>query len=157
LVPWPGENRDNEIVSIPGLRGREPKNFFKKLVKIIHARVVEIVEQVLQKSKPTDTRPSQEINRRYCPHWWWRTVETHQTVSRIHYGDGYKNRISNEHLAGDSDEEFSSPLYATAVGLVMNGIENQKQSAVKIDEVAVPKAAVYRALSPRLRREGRKK
>jgi cell division protein FtsA len=22
---WPGENRDNEIVSIPGLRGREPK------------------------------------------------------------------------------------------------------------------------------------
>jgi cell division protein FtsA len=27
----------------------------------------------------------------------------------------------NEHL-GDSDE-FSSPLYATAVGLVMNGID----------------------------------
>jgi hypothetical protein len=23
----PGENRDNEIVSIPGLRGREPKKF----------------------------------------------------------------------------------------------------------------------------------
>ena len=22
---WPGENRDSEIVSIPGLRGREPK------------------------------------------------------------------------------------------------------------------------------------
>jgi cell division protein FtsA len=60
----------------------------------------------------------------------------------------------NEHLAGDSDEEFSSPLYATAVGLVMNGIENQKQS--KIDEVAVPKQ-LYIALSPRLRREGRKK
>jgi cell division protein FtsA len=62
------------------------------------------------------------------PHWRWRTVETHQTVSRIHYGDGYKNRISNEHLAGDSDEKFSSPLYATAVGLVMNGIEIKKQS-----------------------------
>jgi cell division protein FtsA len=28
----------------------------------------------------------------------------------------------NEHLAGDSEEEFSSP-YATAVGLVMNSIE----------------------------------
>jgi cell division protein FtsA len=24
---WPGENKDNEIVSIPGLRGREPKKF----------------------------------------------------------------------------------------------------------------------------------
>jgi cell division protein FtsA len=31
----------------------------------------------------------------------------------------------NEHLAGDSEEEFSSPLYATAVGLVMNSIENK--------------------------------
>jgi cell division protein FtsA len=54
---WPGENRDNEIVSIPGLRGRDQRNFFKNLSKIIHARVVEIVEQVLQKSKPMDRPP----------------------------------------------------------------------------------------------------
>ena len=26
---WPGENKDNEIVSIPGLRGREPKEMCK--------------------------------------------------------------------------------------------------------------------------------
>jgi len=38
---WPGENKDNEIVSIPGLRGREPKEItLKNLSKIIHARVV---------------------------------------------------------------------------------------------------------------------
>ena len=43
---WPGENKDNEIVSIPGLRGRDPKEItLKNLSKIIHARVVEIVEQ----------------------------------------------------------------------------------------------------------------
>jgi cell division protein FtsA len=35
----------------------------------------------------------------------------------------------NEHLA-DSDEEFSSPLYA-AVGLVMNGIDNQSTVRLK--------------------------
>jgi hypothetical protein len=87
-----------------------------------------------------DTKTLQEINCRYCPYWWWRTVETHQAVSRH---TGWIQEYPNEHLAGDSDEEFSSPLYATAVGLVMNGIENQKQSAVKIDE-KVPKAAVYR-------------
>jgi cell division protein FtsA len=45
-----GENKDNEIVSIPGLRGREPKEIsLKNLSKSSHARVVEIVEQVLQK------------------------------------------------------------------------------------------------------------
>ena len=44
---WPGENKDNEIVSIPGLRGREPKEItLKNLSKIIHARVIEIIEQV---------------------------------------------------------------------------------------------------------------
>ncbi|PIX07381.1 MAG: cell division protein FtsA, partial [Flavobacteriales bacterium CG_4_8_14_3_um_filter_35_10] len=44
---WPGENKDNEIVSIPGLRGRDPKEItLKNLSKIINARVVEIIEQV---------------------------------------------------------------------------------------------------------------
>jgi cell division protein FtsA len=69
----------------------------------------------------------------------------------VEYITGMDTRIGypNEHLAGDSDEEFSSPLY-TAVGLVMNGIENKTQSAVRMDEIASPKAAVYRALLPKL-------
>ena len=29
----------------------------------------------------------------------------------------------NEHLAGDSDDGLSSPSYATAVGLLMEGLE----------------------------------
>jgi cell division protein FtsA len=74
----------------------------------------------------------------------------HQAVSRIHYGMDTRIGYPNEHLAGDSDEEFSSPLYATAVGLVMNGIDNQKHSAIKIDEIASPKQ-LYRALLRELR------
>ena len=43
---WPGENKDSEIVSIPGLRGRDPREIsLKTLSKIINARVVEIIEQ----------------------------------------------------------------------------------------------------------------
>jgi cell division protein FtsA len=68
---------------------------------------------------------TEEINRRYCPTGGGAQLKHIKQLVEIHYRDGYKNRISNEHLAGDSDEEFSSPLYATAVGLV-NGIENQK-------------------------------
>jgi len=49
---WPGENKDNEIVSIPGLRGRDPKEItLKNLSKIINARVVEIIEQVFVEIK----------------------------------------------------------------------------------------------------------
>jgi len=52
----------------------------------------------------------------------------------------------NEHLAGNSSEEISSPLYATAVGLVMNSIENQTQSAVRINQqTEAPNMPVYKA------------
>ena len=65
----------------------------------------------------------------------------------VEYITGMDTRIGypNEHLAGDSDEEISSPLYATAVGLVMNSIENSTQSAVKITFSAPEKVNVYRA------------
>ena len=33
----------------------------------------------------------------------------------------------NEHLAGDSDSDITSPLYATAVGLVLDGLERQNK------------------------------
>ena len=33
----------------------------------------------------------------------------------------------NEHLAGDSDDAITSPLFATAVGLVMDGLKRQER------------------------------
>jgi cell division protein FtsA len=65
----------------------------------------------------------------------------------VEYITGMDTRIGypNEHLAGNSSEEISSPLYATAVGLVMNSIENKTQSAVRIDQVQAPEMPVYKA------------
>jgi cell division protein FtsA len=65
---WPGENKDNEIVSIPGLRGRDPKEIsLKNLSKIIHARVVEIIEQVYLEIK----NYGEKIDCRNCFNRWW--------------------------------------------------------------------------------------
>jgi cell division protein FtsA len=76
------------------------------LSKIIHARVVEIVEQVLQKSKPMDTKTSQEINCRYCTTGGGAQLKHIKQL--VEYITGMDTRIGypNEHLAGDSDEEF---------------------------------------------------
>jgi cell division protein FtsA len=64
----------------------------------------------------------------------------------VEYITGMDTRIGypNEHLAGNSDEEFSSPLYATAVGLVMNSIENKTQSAVKLETTTVPEKVTFK-------------
>lgn len=47
----------------------------------------------------------------------------------------------NEHLAGNSSEEISNPLYATAVGLLMNSIANNSNSAYKIELKEVQQVA----------------
>lgn len=45
----------------------------------------------------------------------------------VEYITGMDTRIGypNEHLAGDSDSETTSPLYATAVGLVLNSLQSK--------------------------------
>lgn len=55
----------------------------------------------------------------------------------VEYVTGMDTRIGypNEHLAGNSDPEITSPLYATAVGLVMNNLEEQREAqALEVEE-----------------------
>ncbi|MBF0694267.1 MAG: cell division protein FtsA [Flavobacterium sp.] len=136
---WPGENKDNEIVSIPGLRGREPKEIsLKNLSKIIHARVVEIVEQVFSEIKSY----GHEDPRKKLIAGIVLTgggAQLQHIKQLVEYITGIDTRIGypNEHLAGNSAEEISSPLYATAVGLVMNSIGNKSQSAIRLDKQMV--------------------
>ncbi|MFD0864024.1 cell division protein FtsA [Sungkyunkwania multivorans] len=129
---WPGENKDNEIVSIPGLRGREPKEItLKNLSKIIHARVVEIIEQVYLEIKNYghEEQKKKLIAGIVLTGGGSQLKHLKQLVEYI---TGMDTRIGypNEYLAGDSDKETTSPLYATAVGLVMNALEKQRREIV---------------------------
>lgn len=126
---WPGENKDNEIVSIPGLRGREPKEItLKNLSKVIHFRVVEIIEQVYLEIK----NYGHEEQKKKLIAGIVITgggAQLKHLKQLVEYITGMDTRIGypNEHLAGNSDEETTSPMYATAVGLVLNSIEKSKK------------------------------
>lgn len=133
---WPGENKDNEIVSIPGLRGREPKEItLKNLSKIIHARVVEIVEQVYVEIKNYghEEQKKKLIAGIVLTGGGSQLKHLKQLVEYI---TGMDTRIGypNEHLAGDSDAEIASPLYATAVGLLMNAVGNKDKRRIQEEE-----------------------
>lgn len=129
---WPGENKDNEIVSIPGLRGREPKEIsLKNLSKIIHARVIEIIEQAYVEIK----NYGHEEQKKKLIAGIVLTgggAQLQHIKQLVEYTTGMDTRIGypNEHLAGDSDEETTSPMYATAVGLVLNSLENKNRSSL---------------------------
>ena len=123
---WPGENKENEIVSIPGLRGREPKEVtLKNLSKIIHARVVEIIEQVYLEIKNYghEEQKKKLIAGIVLTGGGSQLKHLKQLVEYI---TGMDTRLGspNEHLAGNNLIEISSPTYATAVGLVMNARDN---------------------------------
>ncbi|PQJ30932.1 cell division protein FtsA [Nonlabens arenilitoris] len=135
---WPGENKENEIVSIPGLRGREPKEItLKNLSKIIHARVIEILENVFVEIKNYghDDPKKQLIAGVVLTGGGSQLKHIKQLAE---YVTGMPSRIGypNEHLAGDSDAESTSPVFATAVGLVMKGLEDGYLNA-KLEEQPV--------------------
>ena len=126
---WPGENKENEIVSIPGLRGRDPKEItLKNLSKIIHARVVEIIEQVYLEIK---NYGHDEAKKKLIAGivLTGGGAELKHIKQLVEYITGMDTRIGypNEHLAGNSDIDLLSPSFATAVGLLMKGLNQKKK------------------------------
>ncbi|PCI31888.1 MAG: cell division protein FtsA [Flavobacteriaceae bacterium] len=141
---WPGENKDNEIVSIPGLRGRDPKEItLKNLSKIIHARVVEIIEQVFSEIKGYGyDEPKKKLIAGIV--LTGGGAQLKHIKQLVEYITGMDTRIGypNEHLASGSDESLSSPQYATAVGLLMNGLRDVEEK-IKREKVAQQIRAVH--------------
>lgn len=137
---WPGENKENEIVSIPGLRGREPKEIsLKMLSKIIHARCVEIIESIFQEIKNYgyDEQRKKLIAGIVLTGGGSQLRHIKQLVEYI---TGMDTRIGfpNEHLASGSDEDLSSPQYATAIGLLMKGLTAHIVDIMATDPEANP-------------------
>ena len=140
---WPGENRDTEIVSIPGLRGRDPKEIsLKTLSKIINARVVEIIEQTFLEIKNYghDDLKKKLIAGIVLTGGGSQLKHLKQLVEYI---TGMDTRIGypSEHLAGNTQEFVSSPMFATSVGLLMNALEakiiNEDKDEVEIGETTI--------------------
>jgi cell division protein FtsA len=115
------ENQENEIVSIPGLRGRPHKEIsVRNLSAIIQARMEEIIEHVYYEIK----------NSGYEKKLIAGIVVTgggaqlKHVTQLVEYITGMDTRIGypNEHLAKGT-EDVTLPMYATSVGLVMKELQ----------------------------------
>lgn len=133
---WPGENKETEIVSIPGLRGRDPKEIsLKTLSKIINARVIEIIEQCYLEIKNYghEDQKKKLIAGIVLTGGGSQLKHLKQLVEYI---TGMDTRVGypNEHLAGDSDESTTSPTFSTAVGLLMAALDKMPVEAIEKQE-----------------------
>lgn len=116
------ENKNEEVVAIPGLRGRPPKEItLKNLASIIQARMEEIIEYVYQEIKSTglERRLIGGIVLTGGGAMLKHIEQLTQFMTAMDTRIGYPS----EHLASTVPEEVTSPMYATGIGLVMLGLQ----------------------------------
>ncbi len=117
------EANPNEIVSIPGLRNRPPKEIsIRNLASIIQARMEEIIEIV-----QNEIMQSGHYKKLAGGIVLTGGGSQLQFISQLfEYMTGLDTRIGypNEHLGKSVIEEVKSPMYATSVGLVLAGFKD---------------------------------
>ncbi|MCX6279460.1 MAG: cell division protein FtsA [Bacteroidetes bacterium] len=122
------ENREEEIISIPSSRGKAPREIsMKNLAAIIQARMEEIIEHIYYEIK----------NSGYEKKLIEGIVLTGGGAQLKHiallteFMTGMETRIGypNEHLSSEVPPEMGSPMYATGIGLVIEGIDRYQREA----------------------------
>lgn len=148
------ENREDEVVAIPGLRGRPHKEItLKNLAGIIQARMEEIIEQVYFEIKNSGFE-KKLIGGIVLTGGGSELKHIDQLAAFI---TGKDTRIGypNEHLSQDVPDEIASPMYATGVGLVIEGIKRAENENLLYteDEEEEEKGSILR---PRKRKKAKK-
>jgi len=128
------ENRDDEVVAIPGLRGRPPKEItLKNLANIIQARMEEIIEHIDFEIKNSGLQKKLHAG----------IVLTGGGAHLKHirqlteFKTGMETRIGypNEHLAKGVPAEMASPMFSTGIGLVLIAIDRLVKDKNKNREI----------------------
>lgn len=137
---WPGENKENEIISIPGLRGRESKEIsMKRLSQIIHARVTEILEQSYQELKHYGCEDQKrKLIAGIVMTGGGSKLKHIRQLSEYITGMDVRIGTTDEHLVGPlvEQEKITGPEFATVTGLLMKGLEDMEfEDSYEVDEV----------------------
>ncbi|WP_345955105.1 cell division protein FtsA [Mucilaginibacter sp. PAMB04168] len=141
------ENKENEIVCVPGLRGREAKEIsVKNLAYIIQARIEEIIEHVYYEIKSSGYEKKLIAGIVITGGG----AQLKHLSQLVEYVTGLDCRIGypNEHLAKNevlpkgTYEELQSPTFATGIGLLIKGIQKMEYNN---QAVTLPAAKVEKA------------
>ena len=115
------ENREDEVVSIPGIKGRKAKEIsFKNLASIIQARMEEIFDLVNYEIQKVNSQ--HKLIAGIVLTGGGAMMRHIQQLASFKTGLDVRIGYPNEHLSEDTVKELASPMYATGIGLVIEGI-----------------------------------
>ncbi|MEL7118450.1 MAG: cell division protein FtsA [Bacteroidota bacterium] len=127
---------ENRIITIPGLRGRDPKEISEKnLALVIQARVEEILDYVVWEIRRSGYE--RKLIGGIVLTGGGALLNHIDKLSEYHTAMSTRIGIPIEYLAHGYNEQLSNPIFATAIGLLKKGIENVEagkyKKAVKMD------------------------
>lgn len=121
---------DNRIITIPGLRGRDPKEISEKnLARIIQARVEEILDYVYWEIKRSGYERS--LIAGIVLTGGGALLRHIEQLTAFHTGMPTRIGIPVEHLAHGYMEQICSPIYSTAIGLLLRGMNDPEVNQPK--------------------------
>ena len=125
------EDQENVMVSIPGLRGRPPKEIaVKTLSEIIGARYKEIIDLVYHQIKISGYE--HKLMTGIVLTGGGSQIRNLKQLVAFVTGKETRIGLPNEHLGSESVDKVVSPMYSTGVGLVLKGFEYAVQHPEKI-------------------------
>lgn len=117
---------DNRIITIPGLKGRDHKEISEKnLSLIIQARAEEILDYVMWEIKRSGYE--RKLIGGLALTGGGALLNHFDKLAEYHTGLNTRIGVPVEHLGHGYQEALASPVFATAIGLLMRGIEDMEQ------------------------------
>ena len=117
---------ENRIITIPGLRGRSHKEISEKnLARIIQARVEEIMDLIYWEIRRSGYE--RKLIGGIVLTGGGALLRNISDLVELHTGMSARLGIPTEHLAHGYDEEITSPIYSTSVGLILNGFKEMER------------------------------
>ena len=120
---FPSENDKNIIITIPGLKGRPSKEISMEMfVEIIKARMEEILESVIHEINLSGL--ADDLGCGIVFTGGGSQLKYLRQLAEYMSGYDVKIGVPNEHLSKTQVQNVDNPIYSTAVGLVIKGMQN---------------------------------
>ena len=120
---------DNRIITIPGLKGHAPREIAEKnLARIIQSRAEEILDYVMWEISRSGYE--RKLIAGIVLTGGGALLNHMDKLAAYHTGLSTRIGIPVEHLAHGYSEKLSSPVFATAIGLLLKGIRDVETGKV---------------------------
>ncbi len=126
---------DNRIITIPGLKGRDPREISEKnLARIIQARVEEIMDYVVWEIRRSGYE--RKLIGGIVLTGGGALLSNIEKLTAYHTGMNTRIGLPIEQLAHGYSEQICSPVFSTAIGLLIKGIDANEKRPERIEEPA---------------------